>query len=98
MIQSSGSSILDSASCQLITRRFRFRPATRNGVPVAGPVTQRVTWRFPDEPFVQFAQGRFTWTVTASSAGTTSCDLTVDGAAFQRFDEGNCRFPPRRGW
>lgn len=89
--ESSGSAILDSATCQLITRRFRYRPATRDGVPVSATVHRRVTWRLPQEPLIQFAQGRFTWTVTASPAGTTACALSLDGAAFREFDEGNCR-------
>ncbi len=93
VMASSGSSALDSASCQLITRRFRFRPATRGGVPVVSAMTRRVTWRLPEEPVIQFAQGRFTWTVTASPAGTTTCDLSLDGTAFREFDEGNCREP-----
>lgn len=91
--ESSGSAILDAATCQLITRRFRFRPATRDGAPVSGTVYRRVTWRLPAEPLIQFAQGRFTWTVTASSAGTTACELSLDGAAFREFDEANCRVP-----
>ena len=91
VIGSSGSLILDSATCQLMTRRFRYRPATRDGVPVEGAVTQRVTWRFPEEPIVRFAQGRFTWTVAASPAGTTDCTLTLVGETFREFDEGNCR-------
>ena len=91
--ESSGSAILDSATCQLITRRFRFRPAMRDGVPVAGTVYRRVTWRLPAEPLIQFAQGRFTWTVASSAAGTTACELSLDGPAFREFDEGNCRVP-----
>lgn len=93
VVESSGSSILDSATCRLVTRRFRHRPAIRDGEPVASTMTRRVTWRLPEEPLIQFAQGRFTWTVTASPVGTTECTLTLDGTAFQQFDEGNCRVP-----
>lgn len=91
--QSSGSAFLDNATCQLIIRRFRFRPAALDGVPVASTVLRRVTWRLPREPLIQFAQGRFTWSVTASPAATTACDLDLDGGAFRQFDEDNCSVP-----
>lgn len=91
--ESSGSAALDAASCQLTTRRFRFRPATRDGVPVQSLATRLITWRLPEEPVIQFAQGRFTWAVTASPAGTTACTLNFDGTAFREFDEGNCSVP-----
>lgn len=91
--ESSGSAALDSASCQLTVRRFRFRPATRDGVPVQSMATRSITWRLPEEPLIQFAQGRFTWAVTASPAGTTACTLNLDGTTFREFDEGNCGVP-----
>ena len=49
--RSSGSSLLDSATCSLIVRRARFRPA-RNGLgePVADRVATAVIWSLPDEP------------------------------------------------
>ena len=93
VMASSGSAALDSATCQLLTRRYRYRPATRGGVPVASSMTRRITWRLPEDPVIQFAQGRFTWTVTASPAGTTACELSLDGTAFRELDEGNCRVP-----
>lgn len=91
--ESSGSAALDSASCQLTIRRFRFRPATRDGVPVQSLATRLITWRLPEEPVIQFAQGRFTWAVTASPAGTTACTLNLDGTTFREFDEDNCGVP-----
>lgn len=93
VMASSGSAALDSATCSLIVRRYRYRPATRGGIPVASSMTRRITWRLPEEPVIQFAQGRFTWTVTASPAGTTACELSLDGPAFRELDEGNCRVP-----
>jgi protein TonB len=45
---SSGNSTLDSTTCSLIQRRFRYAPATRNGRPAAGSATQRVRWVLPD--------------------------------------------------
>lgn len=93
VMASSGSAALDSATCSLIARRYRYRPATRGGTPVASSMTRRITWRLPEDPVIQFAQGRFTWTVTASPAGTTACELSLDGTAFRELDEGNCRVP-----
>lgn len=91
--ESSGSAVLDSASCALTMRRFRFQPATRDGVPIQSVVTRRITWRLPEDSVMRFAQGRFAWTVTASPTGTTACTLELVGTAFSEFDEGNCRVP-----
>lgn len=47
---SSGNSSLDSTTCSLIQRRFRFRPALdRAGNPITETRTQRVTWRLPND-------------------------------------------------
>lgn len=43
--QSSGFPRLDAATCQIIERRFRFNPATREGQPVAETKTQPVRWQ-----------------------------------------------------
>ena len=93
VMASAGNAALDSATCSLITRRFRFRPATRDGQPVASTVTQRVTWRIPEGPEIRFAQGRFTWTVTVSPAGSTECRIEQIGEAFDSFDIGQCEDP-----
>ena len=93
VMASAGNAALDSATCSLITRRFRFRPASRDGQPVASIVTQRVTWRIPEGPEIRFAQGRFTWTVTVSPAGSTECRIEQIGEAFANFDEGQCEDP-----
>jgi len=46
---SSGNGALDTTACNLIRRRFRYQPATRNGTPVASTVSRRITWRLPDD-------------------------------------------------
>ena len=46
--QSSGFPRLDAATCQIIERRFRFNPATRDGKPVAETKTQPVRWQIRD--------------------------------------------------
>lgn len=45
VIQSSGFPRLDDATCNVIERRFRFNPATRNGEPVTETKTQPVRWQ-----------------------------------------------------
>ena len=48
--QLSGNFALDSTSCSLAQRRFRFRPARdAAGNPTFERRTQRVVWRLPDE-------------------------------------------------
>lgn len=50
VVQSSGHNRLDNRTCELIERRFRFKPATRAGTPVAeAGKTQRVRWELPEE-------------------------------------------------
>ena len=43
--QSSGFKRLDDATCNIITRRWRFNPATREGQPVPERKTQPVRWK-----------------------------------------------------
>nr|WP_310522171.1 energy transducer TonB [Polymorphobacter sp.] len=45
---SSGSPRLDDATCKIIMRRFRFNPATRDGVPVQETKSQPVRWQLKD--------------------------------------------------
>lgn len=57
IIRSSGSAVLDSTTCQLAVRRFRFDPALdRSGGPVEAQTTRTVRWELPDDfvpaPFV----------------------------------------------
>ncbi|MEA3041923.1 MAG: periplasmic protein TonB, partial [Sphingomonadales bacterium] len=48
VVQSSGHSALDTATCSLIQRRFRFRPAIgQDGKPASETRTQRIVWRLP---------------------------------------------------
>ncbi len=45
---SSGSSALDSATCNVLRRRARFSPAVdSNGQPTTDTYSQRITWRIP---------------------------------------------------
>jgi protein TonB len=44
---SSGNSALDSTTCSLVQRRYRYAPATRNGQPVASSSTQSISWSPP---------------------------------------------------
>ena len=44
---SAGHPALDSTTCSLALRRYRFAPATRNGQPVASTYNQRVRWSLP---------------------------------------------------
>ena len=47
---SSGSSALDSATCNILRRRARFSPAMdSNGQPTSDTYSQRITWRVPAE-------------------------------------------------
>ncbi len=45
IVQSSGFKRLDDESCSIITRRFRFNPATLNGQPVRERKSMPVRWR-----------------------------------------------------
>jgi TonB family protein len=45
ILQSSGFQTLDDATCAIITRRFRFNPATLNGKPVPERKIQPARWR-----------------------------------------------------
>jgi len=45
---SSGSAVLDSATCGLLVRRARFTPALdRNGRPTTGTINSRIKWVIP---------------------------------------------------
>jgi TonB family protein len=45
----SGNAALDSTTCALSVRRFRFRPATLNGRPVVSTVSRSVRWTPPSD-------------------------------------------------
>lgn len=46
--KSSGFSRLDERSCQIATRRWRFKPATENGQPVESNFATNYRWRLQD--------------------------------------------------
>jgi len=48
VVATSGNSALDSTTCSLAQRRFRFQPATRNGRPVVSTTTRLITWTPPN--------------------------------------------------
>lgn len=49
IVESSGSALLDAASCGLAQRRFRYAAARdANGNPIAGQITRQIEWRLPD--------------------------------------------------
>ncbi len=91
--ESSGHPVLDATTCNIASRRFRFRPATRGGSPVAGRYVQRVTWLMPEGPLMPFVQGRFDWTVTVSPASSTQCLIATTGDAFADYDYDQCADP-----
>lgn len=47
VVNSSGHSRLDTQSCRLAERRFRFEPALDNGEPVQARFTQAFRWQLP---------------------------------------------------
>ncbi|MEA3048327.1 MAG: periplasmic protein TonB [Sphingomonadales bacterium] len=48
---SSGSPLLDSTTCRLVTQRARFEPRTdADGRPMRARYVSRLTWRIPDQP------------------------------------------------
>jgi periplasmic protein TonB len=44
---SSGHADLDEATCKNVSRRARFKPATKDGQPVQGSYSNRVRWQIP---------------------------------------------------
>lgn len=48
VVQSSGFPRLDDATCKVIQRRWRYKPATEGGKPVRSTQTQPVRWRLED--------------------------------------------------
>ncbi len=48
VVHSSGSSVLDQATCNIMRRRARYTPAMdSNGNPVAGTITEAIVWKYP---------------------------------------------------
>ncbi len=48
IVTSSGHQVLDDATIALVTRRGRFRPATRKCQPVPGEFTTKFRWMIPE--------------------------------------------------
>jgi protein TonB len=48
VVSSSGFSRLDAKACQIAERRWRFRPATENGQPVASTIRRSYRWRLEE--------------------------------------------------
>jgi TonB family protein len=46
---SSGNSALDSTTCSLMLRRYRFTPATRDGKPIASTYSTSARWSLPSD-------------------------------------------------
>ncbi len=90
---SSGSEVLDSATCTLVTQRFRYEPARdASGKAVTAEVTRRVTWRFPEDsgmqmadlvPRLTFAPGELHVTFGGAAEERPRCAANAVGAAFQ---------------
>ena len=71
---------LDSATCGLILRRARFRPARdAAGAAVAGTYSSTITWRLPAERLVPFAPAQLVIDTLAPRAGPAFCRARKDG-------------------
>ena len=58
---SSGSSVLDAATCHIMMERARFQPARNaRGKPVPDEISSRLTWRLPDEAMPPRMEAAFT--------------------------------------
>jgi len=78
---SSGSGSLDEATCSLVTRRARFRPAVdAEGRPKEGEYTNRVRWVLPlgsgPEPGIVTIAYK-----VAESGEVSNCKVMMEGAA-----------------
>ena len=49
IVKTSGVPLLDIAACLTATRRWKFKPATQNGKPVAQSLESDVTFELPSE-------------------------------------------------
>jgi TonB family protein len=72
IIRSSGSSILDEATCKIVKAKGRFQPATgADGQPVSGAFTSSTAWRNP-------TKGRYAYKATIldfDDAGRPNCSV-----------------------
>lgn len=76
---SSGSPALDEATCSLVTRRARFRPASDiEGRPKEGEYSNRVRWVIPVANPPQPGLVTISYTVTAGGE-VADCKVTLEG-------------------
>jgi TonB family protein len=77
----SGSSVLDAATCSLVSRRARFVPATdTTGKPIEGTFSSRVRWTIPR--LTPPASGHaLTTFVVEPDGNVTDCKIELTGAA-----------------
>jgi TonB family protein len=85
--RSAGHASLDSTTCALLQRRFRYRAATRNGRAVPSTLSQTVRWQMPDLPVISVAQGRLITTAAARAGSVTACSERAEGEAFAEMQE-----------
>jgi TonB family protein len=92
IVRSSGSSILDTTTCRIMTERPRFQPARdAQGKAVSDQAPGRITWRLPkDEPTgaalrVQTAQQLWSSCVMGEVAKLVAGDLPADQIARRLF-------------
>ena len=83
ILESSGSAALDSASCALVTQRFRYEPARNSqGKAVPGIIRRRINWVLPaDAPGLpSLAPFRSFWAIyTAKVEGKEVRSCSVQG-------------------
>lgn len=73
IVQSSGSAILDSTACNLITLRARFSPAKdRKGRPTMGIYKNRVRWILPRDPEPPPQASEFVFSFVVGADGAVS--------------------------
>jgi TonB family protein len=98
VVGKSGSASLDTASCALISQRFRYEPARDpRGQPVTVKVERRITWRLPEDgpsfgpavPPIAFASGELRFTMAADSFGRR-CAIDAVGETFRTVGEIIC--------
>jgi protein TonB len=78
---SSGSASLDEATCSLVTRRARFRPAVdAEGRPKDGEYANRVRWVLPLGTGPEPGMVKIGYSV-AESGEVSGCKVTMEGAA-----------------
>ncbi len=88
VVESSGSKILDDATCRLIVDRARFEPARdRRGRPTTDQVTSRITWRLVEDahPRVEAAYRLWGACVLGEATKLATGDLPAEEVARRGF-------------